>query len=304
MGVIGSWHPKCVAVFFVEKRSIQRPPAARAGLASSLLEIEYLITSLVHTVAGFFYCPLTATFSNSVSMQFPSPLVRGRLIKRYKRFLADVLLDDGQTVTASCANTGSMLGLAHEGVPVWLSETDSPTRKYRHTWELVENDMGAGPVLVGINTGHPNKIVAEAIEAKRIRKLTGYETLRREVKYGQSSRVDIRLEDPKKGLAYVEVKNVHLSRKKARAEFPDSVTARGAKHLRELADMAEAGHRAVMLFLIQRPDATSFSLAEDIDPAYAEAFRDATSRGVETLAYRCTIDPNQISLDKSVRLVV
>lgn len=235
-------------------------------------------------------------------MQFPSPLVRGRLIKRYKRFLADVELDSGETVTASCANTGSMLGLAHQGVGVWLSESDSPTRKYRHTWELVENDMGDGPVLVGINTAHPNKIVAEAIESRKIKPLSGYETLRREVKYGEASRIDILLEHQAKGLCYVEVKNVHLSRDRGVAEFPDSVTTRGAKHLRELAAMAEVGHRAVMLFLIQRPDVTQFSLAGDIDPDYAAAFQDATDRGVEALAYRCQLSPEAILVEKSVRI--
>ena len=237
-------------------------------------------------------------------MKFETPLVRGRLIKRYKRFLADVQLDSGKTITASCANTGSMLGLLHENVPVWLSEHDSPTRKYRHTWEMVENDMGNGPVLVGINTSHPNKIVAEAIAAKRIKPLAGYASQRREVKYGKNSRIDILLEDDKKGRCYVEIKNVHLSRAKGTAEFPDSVTTRGAKHLRELADMAREGHRAVMVYLIQRPDAKRFTLADDIDPDYAAAFRDAADAGVEAFAYRCLLDENEIELDRSVRLAI
>ncbi len=237
-------------------------------------------------------------------MQFASPLIRGRLIKRYKRFLADVKLDNGKTITASCANTGSMLGLLHEDVPVWLSEHDSPTRKYRHTWEMVENDMGDGPVRVGINTAHPNKIVTEAIEAKRVKPLAGYETLRREVKYGQNSRIDILLEDPQKGRCYVEIKNVHLSRKKGTAEFPDSVTTRGAKHLRELADMVREGHRAVMVYLIQRGDAKRFSLAEDIDPDYAETFAMAREAGVEAIAYRCALSDKGIDLDRSVRVAI
>ncbi|MCH9766017.1 MAG: DNA/RNA nuclease SfsA [Alphaproteobacteria bacterium] len=237
-------------------------------------------------------------------MKFASPLVRGRLIKRYKRFLADVALDTGKTITASCANTGSMLGLVHEGVPVWLSEHDSPTRKYRHTWEMVENDMGDGPVLVGINTSHPNKIVAEAIEAKRIKPLIGYETLKREVKYGKSSRIDILLDDPNKGRCYVEIKNVHLSRKNGAAEFPDSVTTRGAKHLRELSDMVREGHRAVMVYLIQRQDAKRFSLANDIDPDYAAAFADAQAAGVEALAYRCVLDEHGINIDRAVRVAI
>lgn len=236
-------------------------------------------------------------------MRFPLPLIRGRLLQRYKRFLADVTLDSGETVTATCANTGSMLGLTAPGSTVWLSESDGPTRKYRHTWEMVEADLGQGPHLVGINTGHPNKIVSEAIAAGRIKELAGYAGLRREVKYGLSSRIDILLEDAKRGLAYVEVKNVHLSRKAGLAEFPDSVTERGVKHLRELAEMVRQGHRGVMVFLIQRADARRFDLADDIDRAYAEAFAVARSAGVEALAYRCRLSPEEIRIDKAVPIV-
>ncbi len=236
-------------------------------------------------------------------MRFPSALKRGRLIKRYKRFLADVVLDTGETITATCPNTGSMRGLTTPGSIVWLSESDSPTRKYRHTWELIETDLGNGPHLVGINTGHPNKIVAEAIEGRQIRKLTGYGALRREVKYGENSRIDLLLEDAKKGLCYVEIKNVHLMRASGLAEFPDSVTARGVKHLKELSAMVTQGHRAVMLFLIQRADAARFTLAHDIDPTYAEAFREAKAAGVEAFAYRCHISPDEIALDAPVRIL-
>jgi sugar fermentation stimulation protein A len=235
-------------------------------------------------------------------MRFPSPLERGRLIQRYKRFLADVTLDNGATVTASCANTGSMLGLSTPGSAVWLSRSDSPTRKYAHTWEMVEADLGQGPSLVGINTGHPNRLVTEAIEAARIKKLSGYQSLRREVKYGEASRIDILLEDAKKGRCYVEVKNVHLMRRAGLAEFPDSVTARGVKHLRELSQMVAEGHRAVMLFLIQRTDAKRFTLAGDIDPAYSEAFREARAAGVEAMAFSCRLSPEEITLDKAVRI--
>lgn len=233
-------------------------------------------------------------------MKFPSPLKRGRLIKRYKRFLADIELDDGQLITASCPNTGSMMGLCAPGSAVWVSESDSPTRKYRHTWELVEDDLGKGTALVGINTGHPNKIAAEAIDADRVGKLKGYASLKREQRYGKASRIDLLLEDEKKGRAYVEIKNVHLMRKPGLAEFPDSVTARGVKHLEELGDMAEEGHRAVMMFLIQRSDATRMKPARDVDPAYAEALNRAAARGVEVLAYRCEISPEEIWLSKSV----
>lgn len=233
-------------------------------------------------------------------MRFPTPLVRGRLIQRYKRFLADVELEGGATITATCSNTGSMLGLTAPGSIVWLSENDSPTRKYRHTWEMIEADLGKGPTLVGINTSLPNKLVAEAIEAGAVATLAGYPLLRREVKYGANSRIDMLLEHPAKGLAYVEVKNVHLMRKPGLAEFPDSKTERGAKHLDELGNMAEAGHRAIMVFLVQRADATRFAVAGDIDPAYGAAFERALSRGVEALALRCKLSPDEITVDKAI----
>jgi sugar fermentation stimulation protein A len=236
-------------------------------------------------------------------MRFPEPLIRGRLIRRYKRFLADVVLDSGDAVTASCPNTGSLLGLADPGAVVWLSASDSPTRKYRHTWELVEASLAGQPVLVGINTGHPNRLVAEAIGARKLEPLLGYAQLRREVNYGLASRIDLLLEGPKRGTCYVEIKNVHMMRRSGLAEFPDSVTARGAKHLAELSAMVAAGHRAVMLFLIQRGDATRLALARDIDPAYAAAFDAARSAGVEMLAYRCRMSPGAISIDKRVRVV-
>jgi len=236
-------------------------------------------------------------------MRFPSPLQRGRLIQRYKRFLADVVLDSGETVTANCPNTGSMLGLTTPGARVWLSRSDSPTRKYAHTWEMIEDDLGGGPSLVGINTSHPNRLVAEAIPEKHIKALAGYGSLRREVKYGEASRIDILLEDERKGRCYVEIKNVHLMREGGLAEFPDSVTARGVKHLRELAAMAKEGHRAVMLFLIQRTDAQRFTLASDLDPAYAAAFRLAAEAGVEALASGCRMSEAEIALGRAVPIL-
>ena len=236
-------------------------------------------------------------------MRFPSLLVRGTLIQRYKRFLADVRLDDGRLVTATCPNTGSMLGLTAPGSSVWLSESDSATRKYRFTWELVEADLGKGPVLVGINTGHPNKLVAEAIEAKRVEPLAGYESVRREVKYGRNSRIDLLLECGRKGLCYVEIKNVHLSRRHGLAEFPDSVTERGVKHLCEMSDMVRQGHRAVMVFLIQRADARRLAFARDIDSSYGTAFDAAAAAGVEAIALRCKMSPEEILVDKPVPIV-
>lgn len=233
-------------------------------------------------------------------MQFPSPLVRGKLLQRYKRFLADVRLDSGEIITASCPNTGSMIGLKEPGTAVWLSTSDSPTRKYRHTWEMVEADLGNGPTLVGINTSHPNRLVAEAIASGNVAPLRDFASLRREVRYGRNSRIDILLEDAAKGLCYVEIKNVHMSRRHGLAEFPDSVTERGTKHLAELADMVREGHRAVMVFLIQRSDVESLSLAGDIDPRYVAAFHAAAAAGVETLALRCKLTPTAIELDTAV----
>jgi len=233
-------------------------------------------------------------------MRFPSPLIRGTLIQRYKRFLADVRLDDGHTITATCSNTGSMMGLKAPGSVVWLSESDSPKRKYRFIWELVEADLGRGPALVGINTGHPNKLVAEALAARRIRPLAGYPQLRREVNYGKSSRIDLLLECAEKGRCYVEIKNVHLSRRHGLAEFPDSVTARGVKHLAELSGMVRQGHRAVMVFLIQRGEARRLALARDIDPGYGAAFDAATAAGVEAIALRCRMGTDEIVVDRPV----
>ena len=188
------------------------------------------------------------------------------------------------------------MGLNIPGSRVWLTKSDNPKRKLAYSWELLEVDLGDGPALVGINTNHPNKIVTEAIEAGAIPELTGYENLRREVKYGVNSRIDILLEDPNRPLCYVEIKNVHLMRQSRLAEFPDSVTKRGTKHLVELGDMVEAGHRAVMLFLIQRTDADRMTLARDIDPNYAETLDRAMSRGVEILAYDTEINFESVRL--------
>lgn len=234
-------------------------------------------------------------------MKFASPLLRGRLVKRYKRFLADVILDSGETVTTTCPNTGSMIGLLSPGSMVWLSQSDSPTRKYKHTWELVEAQHGEQRILVGINTNHPNRLVTEAIEAGLIKELKGYSNLRREVKYGRNSRIDILLEDAGKAPCYVEIKNVHMMRSLGRAEFPDSVTERGAKHLAEMSDMVAAGHRAVMLYLIQMANPASFELARDIDPAYGAAFDAARKAGVEAIAYSCRLTPEEIAVDRRVK---
>ena len=236
-------------------------------------------------------------------MRFTEPLIPATLVKRYKRFLADVVLSSGEEITAHVANPGAMIGLATPGSRVWLSKSSNVTRKLPYSWELVEVDLGAGPELIGINTSHPNLLVAEAIAANAIPELAGYATHRREVKYGKNSRIDFLLETPSRPPCYVEVKNVHLMRHAGLAEFPDSVTARGAKHLDELAAVAVAGARAVMLFLIQIGSAARFALARDIDPAYAAAFDRARAAGVEAIAYRCVIEHAAIALAGPVPIV-
>lgn len=234
-------------------------------------------------------------------MEFSTPLVSGRLIKRYKRFLADVVLDgDGTEITAHCANPGSMLGLKAPGSRVWVSPSDNPKRKLKYSLEIVEAD-GA---LVGINTGYPNRLVEEGLQANALPDLAGFESLRREVKYGKNSRIDILLEGGAHARTYVEVKNVHLMRRPGLAEFPDSVTARGAKHLAELADMVREGHRAAMVFLVQRPDCDRLSLAGDIDPGYAAAFAQARDAGVEAYAMGCDVTTAGIEVNRAVALEI
>jgi sugar fermentation stimulation protein A len=235
-------------------------------------------------------------------MRFPAPLIPATLVKRYKRFLADVVLPSGETVTVHCANPGSMIGLNAAGARVWLSKSENPKRKLVHSWELIEVDFGGGAELVGINTAHPNALAAEAIAAGAIAELAGYSSLRREVKYGRNSRVDVLLEAPARPRCYVEIKNVHLMRRPGLAEFPDAVTKRGAKHLGELADMVATGARAVMLFLIQIPSARRFALARDIDSAYGRAFDAARSAGVEAIAYRCAINHDGIEVIEPVAI--
>jgi sugar fermentation stimulation protein A len=227
-------------------------------------------------------------------MRFAADLIPATLLRRYKRFLADVELADGSIITVHVANPGAMLGLQAPRARVWLSKSLSATRKLQYSWELIEADFGAGPELVGVNTMHPNAIVAEALAQQMIPELSGYASIRREVKYGEgrfgkASRVDFLLEDPARPPCYLEVKNVHMMRQPGLAEFPDAVTARGARHLEELAAMARSGARAVMLFVIQIGSSRAFALARDIDPAYGRAFDAARAAGVEAMAYTCRL---------------
>lgn len=251
-------------------------------------------------------------------MDFASPLQRGILLERYKRFLADIELDDGRRITAHCPNPGAMLGLNMPGLPVWVSVSPDPKRKLAHTLELVEIDGG----LVGVNTMHPNRIVAEALTSGAIAELRGYAQHRREVKYGQASRIDFLLEGPRlegprlegalvegsgpspragetelpQTLAaphqrtWLEVKNCHLMRQPGLAEFPDCVAARSAKHLHELEAMVAAGDRAVVLFVVQRSDCFAFSACHDLDPKFAAGLERAADAGVEVMVYSCQMD--------------
>ena len=229
-------------------------------------------------------------------MRFGVPLIRGRLLRRYKRFFADVALDTGAVVIAHCPNPGAMLGLAEPGAEVWVWRNDDPRRTLRYSWELVF--MGGG--LVGINATRPNRLAEEAILAGKVPELDGYPGLRREVRYGEHSRVDLVLGHGTDHVCYVEVKNVHLLRKPGLAEFPDSVTARGTRHLAELARLAAEGTRAAVMFVIQREDCHRFSVAADIDPVFAAAWQDATAAGVETLSYGCALSTEEIVLDKAL----
>ena len=225
-------------------------------------------------------------------MQYPRALVEGRLIRRYKRFLADIQLPEG-VVTAACPNTGSLMGCCEPGSRVWLSESDSASRKYRHTWEIVE----VGQVMVGINTGLPNRLVAEAITGGVIGELSGYDTLRKEVAYGEeSSRVDFVLESPGREACYVEVKNVTAAANKGVALFPDCVSERGSRHLRELIRMKSHGLRPVQLYCVQRGDVKEVRPADGIDHEYGRTLREAIAAGVEVLAYRAKVTPDEIRL--------
>lgn len=233
-------------------------------------------------------------------MEFRRPLIPGRLIKRYKRFLADVDLEDGRQVTAHCANPGAMLGLNMPGLKVWLEPVDNPKRKLQFDFQLVELQSGA---LAGINTGVPNRIVGEALQNGLIPELTGYDQILPEQRYGTNSRVDFLLQADGRPPCYVEVKNVHLMRQDGLAEFPDCETARGAKHLRDLADVVASGGRGVMLYVVQRDDCDRMCLASDLDPVYASAFEMAHQQGVEALVYRAKLSRKRIKLDIALPFV-
>lgn len=227
-------------------------------------------------------------------MKFEKPLIPGKLIRRYKRFLADIELESGEVVTAHCPNSGSMLTCNIPGSEVLLSFHENPNRKYAHTWELVK----VNSVWAGINTQVPNKLVYETILAGEIPELASYVTVQREKKVGSHSRLDLMLSNENES-CYVEIKNVTLVENDV-AVFPDAVTERGTKHLMELMKLHEQGHRAVIFFLIQREDARSFAPADKIDPKYGETLRQAFANGVEILPYLATVSSQEIRIQKKL----
>ncbi len=230
-------------------------------------------------------------------MKFKTPLIRAHLERRYKRFLADVTLADGSTHVAHCPNPGAMTGLKEQGLPIWLEPNDDPRKKLKYGWRLAELPDGH---WAGIDTSLPNRIVEEALRAGHIAELAQYSNIRPEVKYGTKSRVDFLATGEGLPDAYTEVKNVHLCRAPGVAEFPDSVTARGAKHLDELSAMVSAGHRAVMIYLVQRTDCSTFKLADDIDPHYAARAQAAREAGVEMICYDTDISTETITLNQPI----
>jgi sugar fermentation stimulation protein A len=227
------------------------------------------------------------------------PLIGGVLLRRYKRFLADVRLRNNHVVTAHCPNTGTMKTCSRPGRPVWLSRHDNPARKYRYTWEII--DMADS--LVGVNTAVPNRLVRLGVLAGEIQALRGYDEARPEVRINAQTRLDLLLTGPGRRPCYVEVKNCTLVQQ-GRAEFPDAVTRRGRKHLDELADLVAHGARSVIFYLIQRMDASSFSPADAIDPEYGRTLRRAAERGVEVLAYDVDIDMQRIRLHRPLPVVL
>lgn len=233
-------------------------------------------------------------------MIFDPPLVAATLIRRYKRFLFDAVLEDGREITGFCANTGSMRGLTTPGSRIYLSQHDSPTRKYRYAFEMIEAEY----TLVGVNTALPNRLAQEAIRLGLVSDFLHYGQIRTEQRYGANSRIDLLLSAPDKADCYVEVKNVHFTRHPGLAEFPDSVTARGAKHLNEMAKLVAAGRRAAMLYVIQRADCEALAISADLDPAYGQAFTTAISQGVEAYAVNCSVTPDGIAPLRSIPVLL
>lgn len=231
-------------------------------------------------------------------MRFQSRLIRGRLIRRYRRFFADVRLGSGRVVAAHCANSGSLLGCKEPGSPVFLSHHPDPWRRLKYTWEMIR----VGRVWVGVNTMHPNRLVEDAVRRGVIHELQGYDAIRREVRINPRSRLDLCLERPGER-CYVEVKNVTLGLDGV-AAFPDAVTERGRKHLRELIRLRRRSHRAALVFVIQRGDCAAFRPADEIDPLYGRWLRRGHAAGVEILPYQARVTPREITLFRRLPLVL
>lgn len=223
------------------------------------------------------------------------PLIKGVLLKRYKRFLADVLLETGEIVTAHCPNSGSMKGCAPGGAEVWLSKSDNPKRKLKYTWELLK----VPATMIGINTLLPNKLVKQSIENGLIDELSGYDIIKPEVKTSRHTRLDLYLEKKNGDKCYIEIKNCTLVEDEI-AMFPDAVTTRGQKHLDELENLAGLGHRSIIFFLIQRMDARAFKPADMIDKVYAEKLKQVIGKGVEVIAKDTEIDTEMIRIRNSI----
>ena len=231
-------------------------------------------------------------------MQFKQELQPGILLKRYKRFLADIELEDKKLLTVHCPNTGSMLGCSEPGSPVMISRSDNPGRKYPHTLEMVQN----GSTWVGVNTSRTNKLVREALEKKVVKEFGRLDAISQEVKTSTNTRLDFLLERESKRI-FMEVKNCSLAESRA-AMFPDAVTARGTKHLHELASLRKQGHGAVVFFCVQRGDADYFKPAHHIDPAYAEALANVASEGVMILAYQADVNPREIIIARKLPVIL
>ncbi len=235
-------------------------------------------------------------------MKFNPSLQPATLIRRYKRFLADVEMPTGETLTVHTPNTGAMTGCAEPGSTVWLRDVNNPKRKYRYSWEMTTNRQG---VLVGVHTGITNALASEAIEGGVVAELQDYGSIRQEVKYGEEgSRIDLLLQDHTDGRdCYVEIKNVTTCDEAAYGFFPDAVSTRASKHLRELMGMVAQGQRAVIFFCVQRGDVEQVRPADEVDPIYGETLRQALSAGVEALAYRARVTPEEILLEKALPVI-
>lgn len=241
--------------------------------------------------------------SNQTQMKFEPALEQATLIQRYKRFLADITLPDGSERTIHCANTGAMTGCATPGNKVWYSTSDNPKRKYPNSWELTETSQGH---RICINTARANQLAVEAIKTGTIKELQDYEQLQTEVKYGkENSRIDILLYSENKPKCYIEVKSVTLLDEKFAGQgyFPDAVTTRGQKHLRELSEMAQNGHRAVLLFTVLHSGIEKVSAAHHIDAKYSQLLKTAQEHGVEILCYKAELSHSEIKLVKAIEFI-